>query len=120
VAIVIVVVFVPIALCVPTVAVFVPPAMVVIPATFACFLEFVASMIGLPAVPTMVLDGLVHFVVGLGNAPLTTAIVIVVVGESARGGRERQQTRQRCDGQNCTSQKLLLSGVLEHGFSILS
>src|SRR5690348_12817499 len=112
----VVIVVVPITIRVPAVAVFVPPPMVLVPATFACFAQFMAGMVGLSAVPAMMLDGLVQFVIGLVNAPLTTAVVISI---GARRGRESEQANQRCGGEHRTSQKLLRSRVLGHGFSIL-
>src|SRR5206468_11359469 len=65
-----------IAIGMPAVAVFVPPAMALIPAAFACFAQFMTRTIRLPAVPAVMFHGFVEFVVRLDNAPLAAAVVI--------------------------------------------
>src|SRR5579883_15564 len=82
---VIVVVIVPIALVVPAVLVFVPPTMRVLPAIGACFGEFVAPMIRLGTLPTVVLDGFVQLVISVNDALLT-----VVVGMNDRRQCEKK------------------------------
>ena len=56
---VIVVVIIPVAIRVPAITVGVPPAVVVFPAVFAGFCEFVSRMRGLLALVTVMLDSLV-------------------------------------------------------------
>jgi len=86
VAIVVVVVVVPIAFRVPAVAVFVPPAMALVPAVFPRFTQFVAGTIRLLALPTVMLHGFVQFVVRLGDAALATMVVIrKCTGRSGEG-----------------------------------
>ena len=82
---------VPVTIVAPAVSVLVPPPVVFVPAAFACFPQLMASMVGLPTVLAMMLDRFVQFMVRLGNAALTT---IVIVGRSARRGRECQQAKQ--------------------------
>src|SRR6266566_7564249 len=73
------------------------------------------GMVRLPAVPAMMLDGFVELMICLADSLLT----MIVIGVSSRRRRESQQANQRCGGKHRASQKLLLSRVLEHGFSIL-
>jgi len=82
----IVIVVVPIAFRVPAVAVFVPPAMALVPAVFPRFTQFVAGTIRLLALPTVMLHGFVQFVVRLGDAALATMVVIrKCTGRSGEG-----------------------------------
>jgi hypothetical protein len=74
VTIVVVIVVVPIALIVPAVSVFIPPAMRMFPAPGAGVSEFVAPMIGLRALPAVVFHGIVKLVIRVDDALL--AIVI--------------------------------------------
>ena len=76
--VVIVVVLVPIVLGAPAVLVFIPPAMLLAPATLASFVQFATLVIGLPAVAAMFLDGLVEFVVGVSDSTLTAVDVFGV------------------------------------------
>jgi hypothetical protein len=72
--VVIVVVIVPIVFGVPLVVVLAPPAMIVLPAVTARFIEFRAILGSFGAVPAMMSCSLMQFVVGMGDALL--AIVI--------------------------------------------
>lgn len=113
---VVVIVVIPITIGVPAMAVFVPPPMVAVPAAFARFMEFVPRVVGLPAVPAMMLGGFVQFMVSLNDAPLTP---VVVIGINSRRGHECQKAN-RCDGsQQRASQKLLLSQRNGHVLTIL-
>ena len=76
--VVIVVVLVPIVLGAPAVLVFIPPAMLLAPATLASFVQFATLVIGLPAVAAMFLDGLVEFMVGVSDSTLTAVDVFPV------------------------------------------
>src|SRR5260370_37714272 len=73
-AIVVVIVVIPIAIAMPPVAVLVPPAMVLIPAVFSSFVQIAPRMIGLPAVPAMMLHGFMQFVIRLADAPLAPVV----------------------------------------------
>ncbi|PYU01367.1 MAG: hypothetical protein DMG38_03630 [Acidobacteria bacterium] len=115
----VVIVVVPVAIGVPAVGVFLPPTMMLVPAALARFMQFVTSVTGLPAVPAMMLDGFVQFVVGLDDAPLTTSVVVVVVSEGPGRGRECEQASQRCARKYHTSRKLLLSQRNPHVLTIL-
>src|SRR5690242_4169120 len=90
--------------------------MALVPAALAGFAEFVASVLRLPAVPAMVFDGFVQFVVGLVNAPLTT---IVVTGGSARCCPKCQQANHRCACKGSAFPELLLSQRNRHVLTIL-
>jgi hypothetical protein len=63
-----------------------------IPAAFPRFVQFPARVVRLPAVPAVVLDGFVQFVICLGNTPLAT---IVVLGGCPGCSRESQHAEQR-------------------------
>jgi len=72
----IVVVVIPIAIGMPAVAVFVPPAMPLIPAAFPRFTQLVTSMFRLAAIPAVMFRGFVKLVVRLGDSSLTTMVVL--------------------------------------------
>ena len=55
----VVIVVIPIAIGVPAITIGVPPTVIVFPAVFAGFCEFVSRMRGLLALVTVMLDGLV-------------------------------------------------------------
>jgi hypothetical protein len=112
----IVIVVIPIAIGMPPVAVFIPPAMVFIPAAFPRFVQFVARAVRLPAVPAVMLDGLVQFVVCLGDAPLAA---VVVIRECARRSGECQHANKHRGSEHGLSEKLLLSHLNLHFLSIL-
>ena len=66
----VVVVFIPVAIGVPAVLVFIPPAMLFAPAAFPGCMEFAAFMIGLTAITSMALDGAMEFMFFVSNAAL--------------------------------------------------
>jgi hypothetical protein len=107
----IVVVVIPIAIGMPAVAVFVPPTMPLIPATFPRLAQFVPRTIRLLAVPTVVLDGFVNFVIRLGDAALTAGVVI---GAGTRRSGKGQQANKRYSSEHRPSKKLLLSRAKHH------
>src|SRR5260370_26684482 len=72
----IVIVVTPIAIAMPPVAVLVPPAMVLIPAVFSSFVQIAPRMIGLPAVPAMMLHGFMQFVIRLGDLPQPPFVLV--------------------------------------------
>jgi hypothetical protein len=73
-----VVVFVPVALGVPSVFVFVPPLVTFTPATLPGRVQFTALVGCLTAVVSMFLDGLVEFMIGMSDPALTAVIVLGV------------------------------------------
>ena len=87
----IVIVVIPIAIGMPTMAVFIPPAMPLIPAAFPCFVQLPPRVIRLPAIPAVVFRGFVEFVVRLGDAALTT---IVVLGRCPGCSSKRQHANK--------------------------
>jgi zinc transporter ZupT len=95
VTIAIVVVVIPIAVGAPTMTVFVPPTMTVIPAILAGLAQLGASVFGLLAFASMVLDRLMKAMVGFGNASLA----IVLTGAQSRCAAEEQKSRQCRPGQ---------------------
>jgi hypothetical protein len=116
VAIVVVIVVIPITVGMPPVAVFVPPAMPLVPAAFPRFAQFAARVIGLSAVPPVMLRGFVEFVVRPGDAALAS---IVVIGRCPGHCPECQQARKGCTSEHCLCEKLLPSRLELHMFSIL-
>ena len=89
----IVIVVIPIAIGMPTMAVFIPPAMPLSPALFASLVQFMTPALGLPAIPAVMFHGFVEFVVRLGDAALTT---IVVLGRCPGCSRKRQHAKYYC------------------------
>jgi hypothetical protein len=73
-----VVVLVPIAVGAPAVLVLVPPAMLLTPATLSRCVQFATLVFCLPAVPSMSLDGLVEFMLGVSYSPLAAVNVFCV------------------------------------------
>jgi hypothetical protein len=76
------IVVIPVVIVVPAVAIFVPPTMPFIPAAFPRLAQFVARVLRLSAVPSVILRSFVEPVVRLGNAPL--ALIVVIGGRSGR------------------------------------
>ena len=85
--IVVVIMIVPIAIGVPAVSIFIPPAVVVFIAVGAGFPEFVPPVFGLRALHAVVFDGFMKFVVCLGDALLT----IVVRADNRRGDKKESR-----------------------------
>jgi hypothetical protein len=88
-----VVVLVPIAFRAPAVLVLIPPAMLLTPATLARCAQFATLVIGLPAVASMSLDGLVEVMLGVSDSAMAAVDVLCVkswcCGEEQGGGQER-------------------------------
>ena len=97
---------VPVAISMPAVAVFVPPTMSLTPAAFSRLAQFVPRTIRLLAVPTMVLDGFVQFVIRLDDAALTAGVVI---GACTRRSSKGQKSNRRYSSKHRLSEKLLPS-----------
>jgi hypothetical protein len=88
------IVIIPIVIRAPAVRVFVPPAMIVLPAVAARFGEFLAPVLCLGAVWAVMLDGLMEFVIGIDSALLT-----VVIGADMRRAHEKNGPYEQCRGQ---------------------
>jgi hypothetical protein len=95
-AVMIVVVVVPVAIGMPTMLVFIPPTMSAVPTILARLVQFMASVVRLPALTPMTLDGFVKMMIGPRNAPLAS----VVIGAQTRSAGEEQESRQRGAGQH--------------------
>jgi hypothetical protein len=93
-AIMVVIVFVPVALRPPAVSVFIPPAMVVIPAIPAGFDKFVAPMFRFGTLPTVAFRGSVKIVIRFDDA------FLAIVRECTRCAAEQDKTRKRCADQH--------------------
>ena len=81
----VVIVIVPVTIGAPAVAVFIPPAMAVLPTPGACFRQFVAVLRGLRAVPAMVLDCFMKFVIRVGDALLA----VIIRAQRSSAGEEK-------------------------------
>ena len=112
----IVVVVIPIAIGVPATAVFIPPAMAIVPAAFPRLVQIVASAVRLSAVPAVMLHGFVESVVGFGDSALAP---IVTLGGCPGCTRECQHPKECGRSQHHSGEKLLPSRLYGHGFSIL-
>jgi hypothetical protein len=95
VSIMIVVMIVPVALGAPTMLVFIPPAVIVVPAVVARFAQLVPSFVRLLALGPMMLDGFMEVTICLGDSLLA----IVVTGAHTRCAGEEQESRERRAGQ---------------------
>jgi len=82
-----VIIIIPIVVGVPTMPVFIPPAMLYLPAALPRFVQFAAPVHGLLALVSMMLDGFVQLVVRARDASLT----IVVIGAHARCADKHQK-----------------------------
>jgi hypothetical protein len=112
----IVIVVIPIAIGMPAVAVFIPPAVPLVPAALTGFMQFMPRAICLPALPTVVFHGFVELMVRFGNATLATIVVF-----SGRSGctRKCQHAEKRGCYEQGPAHELLLSHVNRHISSIL-
>lgn len=95
------VVLVPVAFGAPPVLVFIPPAMALPPATFACLVQFTTLVLGLPAVASMSLDGLVEFMLRMSDSALAAVYVFRMKarhrGEEQGCGQDRtRKNKPRC------------------------
>jgi hypothetical protein len=70
-----VVALVPVAICVPAVVVFIPPPMLLTPATLPRIVQFTTLVVCLAAVASVFLDCFVEFMVGVGDPALTSVLV---------------------------------------------
>jgi len=112
----IVIVVIPIAIGMPAVAVFVPPAMAFVPAAFPRFAQFMPRVIRLPAGPAVMIDGLVQPMICLGDAALALVIAISI---HARGSGKGQQSKQGNRRQQDSPENPLLSRLKAHSHFIL-
>jgi hypothetical protein len=80
-----VVVLVPVALGAPAALVFIPPAVPFGPAVLAGFVQFAALVTCLVTVASVFFDGLVEFMVGVGDPALASVDVFGMKRWSAEG-----------------------------------
>src|SRR5262249_62246570 len=91
-AIAVVVMIIPVVTVVPAMIMLIPPRLAFSPAPFAGFVQFLAPVICLPAEVSMVLNGLVEFVLRVNSTPLATIVCC------RRGRQEDQPRSQRGQG----------------------
>ena len=75
----------------PAMRVFIPPAMMLAPAAFAGFVELAAPAVRVGAVAAVTLDGLMQFMISVGDAALA---LLFAFGMRPRHGRKK---REACD-----------------------
>ena len=92
---------VPVVFGAPAVLVFIPPAMLLAPATLARFVKFTALVLCLAAVTSMFLDGLVEFMVGARDPALTPVDVFGVKSRRCAEEKHCGQDRAGNDRQGC-------------------
>ncbi len=90
-SVMIMVVIIPITVCVPAMGVFVPPLVRVRPAIFSRFVQLLASVNYLSALPSVMFGGFVQPVVGLNNTPLAGRFVAA----KRRSAHENESSCQR-------------------------
>jgi hypothetical protein len=112
VVITIVIMIVPIALRVPAMVVFTPPATVMLPAIRAGFGEFLAPVLGFRAVPAMVFGGFVQFVIGLDDA-----LLAIVIGTEKRSASPTEKCAEGQPRNHMTKHGSLHSKIIDHKFS---
>jgi len=100
--IMVVIVFVPIAICVPAVPVFIPPFVDAVPAIFTSLVKLMPRIVCLAAVPPMMLNRFVDLMICLSESMLASVIV-------SRGTRRSAQQKEpsRCYRCQCCSYKPL-------------
>jgi hypothetical protein len=94
--IMVVVMIVPIALCMPAMAIFIPPFVELAPAKLACLVQFVTRMLRFWTVPSMMLGSFVEPVVGLHKAMPAS----IVIGNRARSCSKEQESAHYSRGQH--------------------
>jgi len=85
---------IPIAVGAPPTAIFVPPAMTVLPAVLARFPQMVASVIGLAALASMMLDSFMKTMIRSRNT-----LLAIIVGPQSWRACEEQKSGQGRTGQ---------------------
>jgi uncharacterized membrane protein len=100
--IMVVIVFVPIAFCVPAVSVFIPPFVDLVPAIFARLVKLMPRIACLAAVPPMMLNRFVDPMICLSKSLLA----VVIVGRRSRSSAEQQEPSRCYRGQCCSYKPL--------------
>jgi hypothetical protein len=90
------VIVIPVAIAVPAVLIFVPPLVLGLPAVFSRFLQFVPCVLGLLAVPAVMLHGFVNPMIGPHQAILAFPFVCANRGRTS----EYKQSGERCASQD--------------------
>lgn len=104
--IMIVIMFVPITVGVPAVSIFVPPAMIVIPAIGASFRELMTPFVGFWTLIAVLGDGLVKFVVSMDGA-----LLAIIVRTKRRRADKHKRARKNHRGTDKTKQTHKVSPV---------
>jgi hypothetical protein len=99
---VVMIVFIPIAFCVPAVSVFIPPFVDLVPAIFARLVQLMPRIACLAAVPPMMLNRFVDPMICLRKFLLA----VVIVGRRSRRSA-KQKEPSRCYRSQCRSYKPL-------------
>jgi hypothetical protein len=93
----VVIVIVPVALRAPTMFIFIPPTMAVIPTILARLAQLVPCMVRLAALPSMVFDSFMKAMIRPGDAPLALVLVRAQTGRAGEQQKSRQCRTGQCD-----------------------
>jgi hypothetical protein len=96
-AIVIVVMIIPVAVGMPTMAIFIPPPFCVRPAIFSRFVQLLPRIGCLPALPSVMLYGFVQPMIGFGDTMLACVVISAYCwcAEADERARQRHTRKQR-------------------------
>lgn len=111
----IMVVIIPVAIRVPTMAVFVPPPMCVGPAVLTRFVQLLTRVYYLSAFPAVVFRRFVQPMIGSCDAPLACRFI----GANGRCADEDESARQRCGREPRPYEKRFLHLNLHIDFALL-
>src|SRR5258705_12720087 len=100
----------------PALPIFAPRGVPFVPAVFSRLMQSAPLFLRPPAVPAVMLDGFVQFVVRLGDAALAAAVVI---RECTRSTAKGHQSNERHSREHCLPEKVLPSRLKFHVLSIL-
>jgi hypothetical protein len=105
-AVMIMVVVIPITIRTPAMSVFIPPAMIGIPAVLARIVQLMAPLFSLLTLGAVMLDSFVQFVIGFRDASLA-----VVISAHLRRACKHEKASQ-CRGRNrCLSDERILQSI---------
>jgi hypothetical protein len=113
--VVIVVVVIPVTISVPTVIVFTPPTMAVLPAIFTGFVKFTTVFGRFRAVPAVVFYGFMQPVIG----PCDTLLAIILIGTEGRRAEGEEERAEGCSSEDSFGQLPIKTIIGDHVFSKL-
>jgi hypothetical protein len=118
VASVIMVVIIPVAIGAPTAPVFIPPTVRVRPAILSRFMQLLAGVSGLPALPSVMFGGFVQTMVRLGDTPLACSFITAnhrCTQKNESTGQSRRRKPRTYPQRTCTAILHFHSALLNNG-----